>query len=378
MSFATTPDVDTLRQRMSLAVDDHPLLAIWELTQACDLVCAHCRASATTRRDNGELSTDEGKRLIDAVAAMGTPLFILTGGDPAKREDLVELVAYGAARGLAMALTPSGTPLMTNEIIAAVQRAGLSRLAVSVDGPDAAAHDAFRGVPGSFAESMRILEAARRSGLTTQVNTSLHGGNARSLDAMAEMVKGVGAVLWSVFVVVPTGRAGPDLLLGPNRLERALTRLAELADTAPFDVKTTAAPHFRRIQMQRHSPRARVGVVREIDDRGVHLGPRGITDGVGIVFVSHRGEIYPSGFMPLSAGNVRKDDLATVYRTSDVFRSLRDEDALGGKCGICPFRRVCGGSRARAFAATGDPMGEDPLCAYVPKGHVAEVGEEVE
>lgn len=368
MSFAATPDVDALRQRAPLAVDDHPLLAIWELTQACDLVCAHCRACATTRRDHDELSTAEGKRLIDAVAAMGTPLFILTGGDPAKREDLVELVAYGAARGLAMALTPSGTPLMTDALIADVQRAGLSRLAVSVDGPDAASHDAFRGVQGSFAESMRILEAGRRAGLPTQINTSLHGGNVGAIDAMADMVARAGAVLWSVFVVVPTGRAGNDLLLGPRRLERALEHLAELADAAPFDVKTTAAPHFRRIQMQRHSPRARVGVVREIDDRGVHLGPRGITDGVGIVFVSHRGDIYPSGFMPVKAGNVRQDDLAAVYRTSEIFRSLRDEDALGGKCGVCPFRRVCGGSRARAFAASGDPMGEDPLCAYVPKG----------
>ncbi|MFT3768237.1 MAG: TIGR04053 family radical SAM/SPASM domain-containing protein [Minicystis sp.] len=357
----------SLRTRARLAVDDHPLLAIWELTQACDLVCAHCRACATTRRDSEELSTEEGKRLIDSVAAMGTPLFILTGGDPAKRDDLVELVAHGVARGLAMALTPSGTPLMTDALVAAVHDAGLSRLAVSVDGPDAATHDAFRGVEGSFAESMRILEAARRVGLPTQVNTSLHGGNVGQVDAMAAMVARVGATLWSVFVVVPTGRAGHDLLLGPRRLERALEHLADLADAAPFDVKTTAAPHFRRVQMQRRSPRARVGVVSEIDEHGVYLGPRGITDGVGIVFVSHRGDIYPSGFMPISAGNVRRDDLGRVYREGELFRQLRSADDLGGKCGICPFRRVCGGSRARAYAATGDPMGEDPLCAYQPK-----------
>ena len=371
MSLSAIANVDALRQRAPLAVDDHPLLAIWELTQACDLVCAHCRACATTRRDRDELSTAEGKRLIDAVAAMGTPLMILTGGDPAKREDLVELVAYGAARGLAMALTPSGTPLMTDALVAAVKDAGLSRLAVSVDGPDAASHDAFRGVAGSFAESARILEAGRRVGLTTQVNSSIHGGNVDTIDDMASMVARFGAVLWGVFVVVPTGRAGGDLLLGADRLERALERLAEIAESAPFDVKTTAAPHFRRVLMQRHSPRARVGVVREIDDHGVYVGARGITDGVGIMFVSHRGDIFPSGFMPVKAGNVRQDDLAGVYRTSDLFRQLRDEDALGGKCGVCPFRRVCGGSRARAFAVSGDPMGEDPLCAYVPKDYVS-------
>lgn len=357
------------RRRVPTAFDRHPLLAIWELTRACDLACAHCRACATTERDRGELSTAEGKRLLDDLAAMGTPVVVLTGGDPAKREDVPELVAHGTRAGLGMALTPSGTALTTRDLLARVRDAGLSRLAVSVDGPDAETHDAFRGVRGSFAETMRILGEARALGIPTQVNTSLHPGNLRALRATAALVEQVGASLWSVFVVVPTGRAGASLLLGPQTLERALEELADIALGVPFDVKTTAAPHFRRVLMQRKQGDG-LGVMSDVDEDGSVRGPRGITDGVGFLFVSHVGDVYPSGFMPVSAGNVRTDDVARVYRESPLFRQLRDASALGGKCGACPFKRVCGGSRARAWAAFGDPMAEDPLCAYVPKGYV--------
>lgn len=348
--------------------DDHPLLAIWEVTQACDLVCAHCRASATPHRDAAELDTDEGKRLLDRIAAMGTPLVVLTGGDPAKRPDLVELVRHGARAGLSMAVTPSGTPTTTTALIEALADAGLARLAVSVDGPDAPVHDAFRGVRGSFDESRRILETARRVGLPTQVNTSLHPGNVHAMRAMADFVDAVGAVLWGVFVVVPTGRASRSLLMGARAVEAALEELADLSETAPFDVKTTAAPHFRRILLARKARRVSLGVLHDVGPDGTVRGMRGITDGVGFLFVSHRGEVFPSGFLPVPAGDVRHADVAEIYRTSDLFRSLRDVTQLGGKCGVCPFRRVCGGSRARAFAMTGDPMGEDPLCDYVPKG----------
>jgi radical SAM protein len=330
-------------------------------------VCAHCRACATTRRDPEELSTEEGKRVLDAVAAMGAPLMVLTGGDPAKRPDLVELVAHGANAGLTMAVTPSGTPLMTRALLLAMKEAGLARLAVSVDGPDAASHDAFRGVSGSFAESIRILDDARAIGLPTQVNTSLSPHNLKAIDELARLVEHLGSVLWSVFVVVPTGRAGASLLLTPRVLEKVLEHLADIADEAPYDVKTTAAPHFRRVLLERHARRATVGVLNDVDENGVVQGVRGINDGSGFVFVSHRGEIFPSGFLPISTGSVRTDDLATVYRTHPTFTRLRDPDALGGKCGVCPFRRVCGGSRARAYAATGDALASDPLCAYVPR-----------
>ncbi len=358
---------DALRRRAPpTPFDVRPLLAIWEVTQACDLVCEHCRACATTRRDPLELSTEEGKELLSSIAAMGTPLMVLTGGDPAKRLDLVELVEHGASAGLTMAVTPSATPLMTQSLLSALRSAGLSRVAVSVDGPDAATHDAFRGVPGSFGESLRILREARALGLETQINTSVGPHNHKAIEAMAALVEDVGAVLWSVFAVVPTGRAGASLLIGAKHMEAILEQLASIAERSRFDVKTTAAPHFRRVMLEHHAKHKAIGVLQDVDEHGQVKGPRGINDGSGFLFVSHTGSIYPSGFLPISAGNVRTDDVAQVYRTSPLFQALRDPDSIGGKCGVCPFRRVCGGSRARAFAMTGDMMGEDPLCAYIP------------
>lgn len=359
------------RAGFDLAFDDHPLLAIWEVTQACDLACAHCRACAQARRDPNELSTEEGKKLLARLGEMKVPLMVLTGGDPAKREDLVELVEAGTRAGLTMAVTPSGTPVLQRDRLAQMRDAGLARLAVSVDGPDAESHDAFRGVVGSFAETKRILEEARSLGIPVQINTSVGTHNIKSLRAMAEFAREMSAVLWSVFLVVPVGRAGTSLLLGPKRVETLLQELAQLAREMPFDVKTTAAPHFRRVLMQEHNGGAMVGVLSDIDPAGVVKGPRGISDGVGFLFVSHVGEVFPSGFLPLSAGNVRDDDVAAIYRESPLFTKLRDYDALEGKCGACPFRRVCGGSRARAYAATGNVMAEDPLCSYVPKGYAA-------
>lgn len=362
------PAAAPLDRQGANAFDHHPFLAIWELTQACDLVCAHCRACATPERSPRELDTDEGKHLLDRIAAMGTPLVVLTGGDPAKRPDLVELVRHGARAGLVMAVTPSGTALTQRPLLEQLKDAGLARLAVSVDGHDAETHDAFRGVTGSFDDSVRILEAAREIGLETQINTSLHARNVDRLLDVASLVERVGAALWGVFAIVPTGRASSSLLMGAKRLERVLEQLADIAERAPFDVKTTAAPHFRRVLMARHAKRASIGVLRDVDERGVVLGPRGVTDGVGFLFVSHEGEVFPSGFMPLSAGNVRRADVAAIYRDSPLFRSLRDLDQLGGKCGACAFKRVCGGSRARAYAMTGDPLAADPHCDYVPRG----------
>lgn len=340
---------------------------IWEMTQACDLACVHCRACATPRRDPEELTTAEGKRLMDSVAAMRTPLLVLTGGDPAKREDLAELVAYGSSIGLSVAVTPSGTPLMTRELLSDLKDAKVARVAVSVDGPTPEIHDRFRGVAGSFEHSLRILTDAREVGIERQVNTTIGEHNRMSLRDMAALVEGTGAMLWSVFVVVPTGRAARSLLLDARTLERDLEHLADIMETAPFDVKTTAAPHFRRVLLQRRE-RDAVGLCRDVDSDGVVHGMRGINDGVGLAFVSHRGDVYPSGFLPVAAGNVRTADLGQVYRDAPIFRDARDHGALEGKCGVCPFKVVCGGSRARAFALGGSVFASDPLCPYVPKG----------
>jgi radical SAM protein len=363
------PDILSRRRPGHLDFDDHPLVAIWETTQACDLVCAHCRACATPHLDPRELTTSQGKQLLSAFAAMGTPLCVLTGGDPAKRADLVELVEHGAGAGLTMALTPSGTPLMTETLLRALKRAGLARVAVSVDGPTPALHDAFRGVEGSFAESLRILRQAGALGLETQINFTLSRPSLAELEAMADLTREVGAAMLVVFVVIPTGRATAALTLTADEIETALEQLARLGRDAPFQIKSTGAPQLRRILMRQSAKEVPTGLLRDVHD-GVVKGPRGVTDGVGFLFVSHTGDVYPSGFLPLRAGNVKLENVGDLYRDSPVFRALRDADSLGGKCGVCPFRRVCGGSRARAFAATGDASAEDPGCSYLPRGYV--------
>ncbi len=340
---------------------EKPFIAIWETTQACDLACLHCRACTQSERDAEELSTDEGFALLDSFAKARVPLVVLTGGDPAKRPDLVELVAHGRQAGLGVGLTPSTTPLVTPELIEALARAGLSRLAVSIDGPDAECHDTFRGVEGSFEQSLRILDDASNHSIPTQINTSIHAGNIEQLEEMSRIVARADSVLWSVFFLVPTGRAEADMLPTPEATERALEKLSVFAEGASFAIKTTAAPHYRRVLMERKLGEGAAA------QHGVH-GSRAvrINDGRGFMFVSHKGEIFPSGFLPIHCGNVRQDDVMDVYREHPLFVSLRDADQLVGKCGDCEYRTLCGGSRARAYALLGDPMESDPLCAYEP------------
>ncbi len=343
--------------------DERPFILFWETTRACDLACRHCRACALPERDPRELSTAEGKALLDEAHAMGVPLVVLTGGDPAKREDLVELVRYGTSIGLRMALTPSATPLVTEELLRELHAAGLARLALSIDGATRGMHDGFRGVDGVLERTVSLLRAARQIGLTTQVNTSVTRMNRHELEDVARLVRELDVALWSVFVVVPTGRAIHDVLLDAGEVETLLEWLAELAASAPFDVKTTAAPQLRRVLLTHKVSRQDVVGLED----GIGRSPRGMTDGQGVAFVSHVGDIFPSGFLPVDCGNVRREGLTRTYRDHPLFRSLRDADALGGKCGLCEFRRVCGGSRARAYATSGDPLAEDPGCAYLPR-----------
>lgn len=363
-------------QLSAVDFDQAPFLVIWETTQACDLACLHCRASAVPRRDPRELSTEEAKRLMDRVRSFGRPLFVLTGGDPLKRPDTLELVRYGAQAGLRMAMTPSGTPLMTPPVLTALHGAGLSRLAVSLDGATAEQHDRFRGVAGSWAWTIAMLEEARELGLSTQINTTISRHNVHDLEALIALMERLGIALWSVFFIVPTGRARAEDLATAEEFEQVFHRLYDLSATAPFDIKTTAAPHYRRVILQRQRAERRDGARAAppaplTGGIGFSLADgvgraKGVNDGDGFVFVSHRGEIYPSGFLPVSAGNVRTHDLVEVYRMHPLFRALRDREQLKGKCGLCEFRSVCGGSRARAHAMTGDPLEADPLCAYVP------------
>jgi radical SAM protein len=358
-----------------------PFLVIWETTQACALACRHCRASARPWRDPEELTTAEGKRVVEHVAGMGTPILVFTGGDPVSRPDILELVRHGAERGLRTATIPAATERLTRDLVFALEDAGLDQMALSLDFPDAARHDAFRGVPGAYAKTMDAIGWAHEAKLPLQINTTVCGETAPFLEEMAAFVSKSGIVFWEVFFLVPVGRGSLLAGLDARECERLFAVLHRVQKDAPFVVKITEAPHYRRHVAQRvareggHArPRhphavAMPAMLTRSEGPGhtVGLAPRGVNAGNGFLFVSHVGEIYPSGFLPLSCGNVRRDDLGEVYRTHPVLRQLRDPDQLRGRCGACEYRGICGGSRSRAFSLTGDALATDPWCAYHPR-----------
>jgi len=356
---------------------ERPFIVIWESTQACDLACVHCRACAQPLRSAMELNTEEAKHLIDEVKALGAPVFVLTGGDPLKRTDTFELVKHASTNGVRISLTPSATPLLTREAIHKLKECGLVRLAVSLDGPGAGAHDAFRRVPGSYEWTLAAVRWAREVGLPLQINTTITRHNLQYLDSMIELLEQLDIVLWSVFFLVPTGRGSAIDLISAKEFEQVFEKLYETSRRISFDIKSTEAQHYRRYLLQRRTEEKRKGNAQSLPallgagtPDGIGRAPRGINDGKGFVFISHLGEVFPSGFLPVSAGNVRKQSLTELYRHSPLFEALRDSSNLKGKCGICEFREVCGGSRARAYALTGDPFAEEPCCVWQPQVRV--------
>ncbi|HKT10276.1 MAG TPA: TIGR04053 family radical SAM/SPASM domain-containing protein [Terriglobia bacterium] len=362
-----------------------PFLVIWETTQACDLSCVHCRASAQPLRHPEELSTEEGFKLMADVAQMGTPVFILSGGDPAKRPDLLDLVREGKRLGLRMGTVPAATPTLSEELVRDLKQAGLDQMALSLDYPQADLHDGFRSVKGAFAKTMEAAEWAHRNNLPLQINTTLWAGSVPYLSEMAEVVERLGAVFWEVFFLVPVGRGEALDGIEARRCEELFAILYEVQKKSHFILKVTEAPHYRRYVAQReaagdsarpaHGHPGHGGMVsmpemlRRSEGPGHTIGfaPHGVNAGKGFVFVSHLGEVYPSGFLPKSAGNVRSQSLSEIYRNSPLMRELRDPDALHGRCRQCEYRSICGGSRSRAYALTGDYLATDPWCAYQPR-----------
>jgi AdoMet-dependent heme synthase len=356
--------------------DQAPYLVIWETTRACALVCKHCRANAIDLRDPGELDTGTGLRLLEEVAAMGTPIVVLSGGDPLQRADLEVLIRYGGNLGLRMATIPAATERLTSERLRSLKEAGVAQIAFSIDAPSAESHDAFRGVPGSFQRTVAASHEVRRLGVPLQVNTVIGPWNKHQIPAMAELVTRLGVVFWEVFFLVPVGRGASAGSLSAKECEDLFEQLYEIARSAPFVLKVAEAPHYRRHVMLRLMLDEGLDATREASShllqrrqghrRGLGHAPRAVNAGRGFLFVDHRGWISPSGFLPKPAGRYPRDDLAEVYRSSDLFQGLRDPSRLRGRCGRCEFAATCGGSRSRAWALTGDPYAAEPWCNYQP------------
>lgn len=362
---------------------ERPFLVIWETTHACDLACVHCRAQAEPAPSPEELTTEEGLRLVDEVKAMGTPILVFSGGDPLKRKDLPELVRHAKSLGLRTGAIPAVTPLLTRERIFALKEAGLDQIAFSLDAADPAVHDSFRRVEGVFARTLESVKHAREAGLAVQINSLINVHNAEAMDPLIALVETLPIVFWEVFFLVPMGRGKDLTLMSARKFDEAFEKLHALSKRARFILKVTEAPHYRMFCIEKdrkdadgksaagQTPRLPgylKGSGHSTHAGSISLAPQGVNSGKGFTFVSYRGEIMPSGFLPIAAGNVKKDSLGKVYREAPVFRELRDKSLLKGKCGICSYADLCGGSRARAYAFTGDYLAEDPNCSYEPSG----------
>ncbi len=403
--------------RGGIDYDESPFLAIWEVTQSCDLACKHCRAAAQPIAHPDELTHEEGKALIDQIAEMKIPIFVFTGGDPLKRNDVFDLIRYASGKGVHVAVTPSATPLLTREKIFQMKEAGVVRLGISLDGSTPEIHDAFRGLPGDWARTIQAIEWANEAGIPIQVHSTISRHNKQDLDGLCNLFEKLAIVMWNVFFLVPVGRGQLDDLLSGEEFEQVFGKIYELSQRVSFQIKTTEAMHYRRYLLQHNLEERKMGhghghpataphgvsnpssVGHEVSGQGFSraeqaapqndgaLAPayeagspttdaalrtrswatRRVNDGKGFVFISHVGNVYPSGFLPIHAGNIRETPLAEIYRNAPIFKALRDTGRLEGKCGACEFKEICGGSRARAYALTGDPLAQEPCCIYQPK-----------
>lgn len=358
----------------SINLDERPFTVAWEITRACALACVHCRAEAQPRAHAEELTTEEAFRVVDQLADLAPPVLVLTGGDPLMRRDLLPIVERAVGRGLRVAVSPTTTALVTHERLRNLRDAGVQMMHISIDGADERTHDAFRGVRGTFARAIGTLARLRELEIPVQVGTTITRHNIDQMPAMADLMAEGGVRVWNVFYLVPTGRGRADAMVSVDEAEESWRWLAELSRHAPFAVRTTAAPQFRRtvLRQARESaggPVRLTGAGYQLREAPNGVETRGVNDGKGFMFVDHRGNICPSGFLQIPGGNVRTDSLADVYRKAAIFRDLRDPSLLKGRCGRCEFADLCGGSRARAMGVHGDYLGEDPLCASVQAEH---------
>jgi len=350
-----------------------PRLVAWETTRACNLACVHCRAAAVYEPSPDELTTEEGRRLIDQIAALAPGvILILTGGEPLMRPDIFDLAAHGTERGLRVVMAPNGT-LITPEKARLMAASGVRRISVSLDGAAAADHDRFRGVEGAFDRVLAGLEYAKAAGLEFQINTTVTRRNLSHIEAIQDLAVSLGAAAHHIFLLVPTGRGRQltDEVITAEEYEKTLNWFHDRRNRVPLQLKATCAPHYHRILRQR--ARAE-GKKVDLNTYGLDAVSRGCLGGQGFVFVSSTGRVQPCGYLDLDCGRVREKDFGEIYRNSSIFLDLRDQSRYKGKCGVCEFWRVCGGCRARAYAATGDYLAEEPLCLYQPKRKNKEAG----
>ena len=342
--------------------EPHPIVT-WELTRNCDLACRGCAFPSDPYSNRNELSTYESYKTIDQIVELAPREFLITGGDPLEREDVYQVIDYSRRRGLHPALVVSPTKLLTGPAIERLQRTGLTRLVVSIDGSTAPIHERLHGVPRSFINTLSAADYARAAGITIEVNTLVTLTNVQDLPGIARLLESLAVTRWNLYFLVPIGDSRTLESLSAGEGERAFGVIREIAEDAPFTVRVVEAPHYRRFLLQRN-------LRNQLDE----LGDSGDTDVLdsavpgasSSLFISHAGDVRASEFLPLSAGNLRYRSLSMIYRGSDLFNALRDSRNLKGRCGRCEFRHICGGSRARAFAVTGDVFASDSLCAYEP------------
>ena len=373
-SLAHTPHLDS-RARVihpigsvrpvNWVYDRAPMTVYWEMTIACALACRHCRATAWNRPAPGELTTEESVALLDEVARFGDPLphMIMSGGDPLRRPDVFELLEEARDRGIGVSLSPASTPELTREKMVRMQQAGTRAMSISIDGSNPALHDGVRRVPGTFDLAMRELDWAGELGIPVQINTLVTAATMPDLPELYRMLCSKPIQRWTLFFLIRTGRGKMLQEINAEKAEEILVWLNGLRGEAPFQVSTTEALHFRRVTAQAMEARG-----MSLEDIAASPVARafGIRDGNGIVFVTHTGDVTPSGFLPLPMGNVKKDSLVDLYRNHPLMRDLRTPSRFGGKCGLCEYNTWCGGGRSRSYSATGDPLAADPLCSYIP------------
>lgn len=388
---AAAPQAPRSVRRLHTDLNQRPFMVIWETTRACQLACAHCRADSINHRNPLELSTEEAKTLLGQLASYGRPrpMVILTGGDPFERPDLAELTRYGTDIGLHMALSPSVTPKLTRQALEELRAAGGSAVSVSLDGAHAATHDAFRSIEGTYDRTLEAIDTVLDVGFRLQVNTTVTSTTVHELPQMLRQMVDKGIGLWSVFFLVPTGRGASLNALSPSEVEDVLHWLYDVSTLLP--VKTTEAPHYRRVVAQRmvgaqrgetfqhgllhaelSAATASLFPANEARRERPTRPPLEINAGRGFAFIDHIGFVYPSGFLPHQLGNVRQHSFCEIYADSPLLKRLRDSSSFDGKCGVCEFNDICGGSRSHSFAVTGNPLASDPTCVYQPLALTAE------